>query len=104
MDSRPTSSEAMNTLHNDVATKLSSKVNVEPKLDDEGNVIEVPDDPRWTGMAIKFLSDNKTFREPDIENTLGELDRHLQKKRKRKFPTATNVTDIATKQAAAMNE
>ena len=104
MTSRPTSSEAMNRLHNDVAIKLSAKINAEAPIDEEGNEIHVPEDPRWVGMAIKFLADNKTFREPDIENTLGELDKHLQKKRKRVFPTNTNVTDIATKQALQMNE
>lgn len=104
MTSRPTSSEAMNALHNDVAIKLSAKINALPPVDEEGNEILLPEDPRWTGMAIKFLLDNKVFREPDIENTLGELDKHLQKKRKRTFPTNHNVTDIATKQALQMNE
>lgn len=65
-------------------------------------------DPRYVQMAIKFLSDNKMTMVPEVSNELGELDKHLQKKKKR-FGNAPesgpgSITDIATKQAIAMGE
>ena len=65
-------------------------------------------DPRYVQMAIKFLSDNKVTMVPEISNELGELDKHLQNKKKR-FGTPPesgpgSITDIATRQAMAWGE
>lgn len=59
-------------------------------------------DPRYTGMAIKFLSDNKVTMVINTSNELGKLEKHLEKK-KRRFGK-DNITDIATKQAVAVGE
>lgn len=87
---RPTSEAVMGDLHVTITKKLNEEI---PKEDS---------DPRWTAMGIKMLSDNKVFMDPTISNELGELDRHL-KRRKKRFGK-DNITDIATKQAIAMNE
>lgn len=87
---KPTSESTMGTLHIKVSTRLTNEV----KNKDS--------DPRYVQMAIKFLSDNKIYMTPEINNELGELDKHLQAKKKR-FNNE-NITDIATKQAIAMGE
>lgn len=65
-------------------------------------------DPRYIQMAIKFLNDNSMKMVPEVGNELGELDKHLQNKKKRfGNPPETgpgSITDIATKQAIAMGE
>jgi len=65
-------------------------------------------DPRYVQMAIKFLCDNKVTMVPEISNELGELDKHLQNKKKR-FGTPPesgpgSIIDIATRQATAWGE
>jgi len=60
-------------------------------------------DPRYVQMAIKFLSDNNVKMVPEVENELGELDKHLQRRKQRKFG-GDNIADFAKKQAEAMNE
>jgi len=78
--------------------------------------IENPDcDPRFVGQAIKFLNDNQIKMIPEVDNQLGELEKHLQKKKRRflsrfnsegqkKQESMKTITDIATKQAIAMGE
>lgn len=71
--------------------------------------IENPDsDPRYVQMAIKFLADNNVKMVAEVSNELGELDKHLQARKKRFGDIPENgpgsITDIATKQALAMGE
>jgi len=54
-------------------------------------------DPRYFQIATKFLNDNKIYQIPDLTNELGELDKDLQK-RKRRFGTE-NITELATERA-----
>lgn len=82
--------EAMGILHNDVARALSSKVQ-----DEEC-------DPRFLGIAVKFLNDNKVTMLPEISKELGEIELALQR-RQHRFKSK-KITDIATRQAIAMNE
>jgi hypothetical protein len=87
---KATKEEVMGSLHVAVSNRLSKEI-----LNDES-------DPRYVGMAIKFLSDNKVTMLAELDNELGELDKHLQARRKR-FK-GTNVTEFATKAAIAMGE
>ena len=82
--------EAMGLLHNDVAKALSSKVS------------EADCDPRYLGIAVKFLNDNKVSMLPEISKELGEIELALQR-RQHRFKSK-NITDIATKYAMASNE
>lgn len=68
------------------------------------NIRDPESDIRYVQIAVKFLSDNKVFMSKEISDELGELDKHLAKKRKRKFGKQTNITDMATHAAIAMNE
>ena len=82
---KPTKEAVMGELHVTITSKLNKMIPVKDS------------DPRWTQMGIKMLSDNKVFMTPEISNELGELDKHLQAKKKR-FKDE-NITEIATKQA-----
>ncbi len=88
---RPTKEEVMGDLHVTITRKLNEMI---PQEDS---------DPRWTAMGIKMLSDNKVFMVPEISNELGDLDRNLRSRKKRDFG-GTNVTELSTQTAQAMNE
>lgn len=85
---KATKETVMGDLHVEVSTRLSKEI----KNSDS--------DPRFVGMAIKFLADNKVTMLIEVGNELGELDKHLQAKKKR-FGKS-NVVDIATKAALEM--
>jgi len=85
------SEQTMGTMHTNVVTRLNNEIS------------NPESDPRYVQMAIKMLSDNKIFMNPTISNELGELDKHLQKRKKRRFGV-DNIADFATKQALAMND
>jgi len=88
---RPTKEGVMGDLHVTITRKLIKEI---PKK---------KSDPRWTAMGIKMLSDNKVFMDRDVSNELNELDKNLQKKKKRDFG-GTNITELATETAQAMGE
>ena len=89
MTVKATPEKAMGELHLEVSERL------------KGEVKNKECDPRFVGMAIKFLADNKVTMIPEVSTALDELDRNLQKRKKR---FKGNITDFATKQAQAMGD
>ena len=86
------------------AEAIMAELHVETTERILANIRDPESDIRYVQIAVKFLSDNKVFMLPEISNELGELDKHLAKKRKRKFGKQSNITDMATHAAMAMND
>lgn len=77
----------MGELHNAIATRL--KIHVD----------DLESDPRYVQMAIKFCSDNKITVVPSENNAAGRLSDALEKRKKRIFGDADNITDMSTEMA-----
>lgn len=65
-------------------------------------IADVESDPRYVGMAIKFLADNKVSMIKEVGNELDELDKQLQKRQQR-FKQV-GIADIAEQRAKAIGD